>query len=508
VTNRSFKVRRSAIVLAAGMLLASSALLDAQGASAPAAPQGAGSPAAPAASQGPATSSGALPVVTLDEVIAAARAAANGMKLARITADTARAQLTQTQASNGLALGAKAGYVHEGTLLGSQPASTGSAAASQGAGGQALYGDTVQGGLTLSGPSTSVGLTAQHSVDQAQTTSGDQVSGLSLSASQTVFDGYPGGRAAAAVSQADYTYRAARVTYDASVKSVITQVTQAYYTLLGDQATVLIRQASVAQAQQNLAYYQGLLGVGRATQLDVLQNQVALTQAQLDLRSAGNAVDTDRKTLSAAVGWPLDRAYAVADAPVPDLPSLTQDDALKTALQNRSELQTLALNLAAANVALRLQQSLAYPVVSLNGSMGVGQDWTANVNTGSFTVGASISLPVLDGGLRGAQVQQAQSQVDSIRTQQDQQTQSISIAVQNALFSVRDTRDRLDLAVQSVKAAQGQYDLQKARYGVGLVTTLDVLSASSALTSAQVGLQQARSAYVLAILNLNNVMGL
>ncbi len=503
---------RILISLAAGLVLSVSAGAQAAqpGAGAPGAgTQAAGSPAAggtPSAAPSIAPSTANLLVVTLDDVLAAARAAASGLKLAQVTVDTARSQLTQTQASNGLALGSKADYLHEGSLLGASSSSSAAAAAATSASGQSLSGENVQGGLTLSGPATSVGVTAQHSI--ADSASGDQVSSLSLAASQTVFDGYPGGRAAASVAQADYSYRAARVTYEASVKSVIYQVSQDYYTLVGDQNTVLVRQASVSQAEQNLAYYQGLFGVGRATRLDVLQNQVTLTQAQLDLRSAQNAVDVDRKTLSAAVGWPLDKMYAAADAPIPELPSIQVNDAMKTAFQNRSELQALALNITAASINLRLQESQASPVVSVNGSLGVAQDWTANVNTGSFTVGASIALPVVDGGLRGAQVQQAQDELVSFKVQQDQQTQSITIAVQNALFGVRDAKDRLDLAGQNVQAAQGQYDLQKARYAVGLVTTLDVLTAFSSLTTAQVGLQQARSGYVLAILNLNNVMGL
>ncbi len=443
--------------------------------------------------------------VTLDEVVAAARAAAPGLKLASVTVDTARAELIQTQASNGLALGGKGDYVHVGSLTGSGSA-TAAASAATAAGGSALSGENVQAGLSLAGPSTSVGVTAQHSI--MEIAPADQVSSVSLSASQTVFDGYPGGRAAAAVQQADYTYRAAQVAYDASVKSTIYQVKQAYYALLSDQNTVSIREASVKQSEQNLAYYQGLFTAGRATQLDVLQNQVTLTQAQLDLRSAQNTVDVDRRNLSQLVGWPLDRQYTVADTPMPELPTIEEGAALQTAFQNRSELLTLAANIAVAKVNLDLQKSQTLPVVSVNGSLGFGQDWTANVNSGSFTLGASIALPILDGGLRNAQVQAAADQISSYTVQQDQQRQSITIAVQSALFGVRDTRDRLDLAGQSVKAAQGQYDLQRARYAVGLVTTLDVLTAFQAFTTAQVGLEQAKSNYELAVLNLNNAMGL
>ena len=444
--------------------------------------------------------------VTLDQVVAAARASAPGLKLASVTLDSSRAQLVQTQASNGLSLGGKGDYFHQGSVPGTSSPTTGAAAAATSASGSGVNGENIQGGLTLSGPATSLGLTAQHSV--VETAPGDQVSSINLSASQTVFDGYPGGRAAAAVQQADYTYRAAQVTWDATLKSVLYQVKQTFYTLLSDQNTVRIRQASVNQAEQNLAYYQGLLTAGRATALDVLQNQVALTQAQLDLRSSVNTVEVDRKNLSSAVGWPLDRQYTVADSPLPAAPSLQLQDALASAFQNRSELRTLELNIAAANVNLSLQKSQTLPVVSVNGSLGLGQDWTANVNSGSFTIGASIEMPILDGGLRNAQVQQAADQVSSYKVQQDQERQGITIAVQNALFGVKDTRDRLDLAGQNVTAAEGQYNLQKARYAVGLVTTLDVLTAFSTLTGAQVGLEQAKSNYLLAVLNLYNVMGL
>ncbi len=455
------------------------------------------------AQQAPAASPG---TVTLDQVVAAARVTAPGLRLATIAVGTAHAQLIQTQATNGLALGGKGDYTHAGSLGSGSSASTPLSAAATAAGAGPLNGENIQGGLTLSSPSTSLGLTAQHSIMEVAPS--DQVSSVSLSASQTVFDGYPGGRAAAAVQQADYTYRAAQVAYEASLKSVIYQVKQAYYTLLVDQKTVLIRQATVTQDQQNLAYYQGLLTAGRATQLDVLQNQVTLTQAQLDLRTAQNTVAVDRGNLSQQVGWPQDKEYLVADSPIPDLPSLQLDEALKTAFQNRSELLTFDLNIAAANINLALQKSQIYPVVSVNGGLGLGQDWSANVNAGSFSLGASIALPILDGGLRNAQVEQAADQIASYKVQQDQERQSITIAVQNALFSVQDTRNRLDLAGQSVKAAQGQYDLQKARYAVGLVTTLDVLTALQALTTAEVGLEQAKSNYILALLGLDNVMGL
>ena len=480
---------RTVLILAAAL----GAAAEACGQAAPGAP----APAPTAAAE----------TVTLDQVVAAARTAASGLRLAQATMDAARAQLAQVQAANGISLSGKGGYTHLGSLLDSASSSQSPAqATSASAAGQGVGGDNAQLGLSLSGPATGVDLSAQHSVVSGG--SNDQVSSLNLSASQTVFDGYPGGRAAATVQQALDTWQAAQVAYDASQKSVIYQVKQAYYTLLTDQATVLIRKATVDQSQQNLAYYNGLRTAGRATDLDVLENQVALTQAQLDERSAENTAAVDRQNLSMVVGWPLDRVYQVQDSPAPAVPDLDEGAALKAAFQNRPELRTLALNVAAADVNVNLQKSQAAPVISVTGSVGLGQDWTSNVNAGSFTLGGSIALPVLDGGLNNAQVQQAAAQAATFRIQQDQQTQAITIAVRSALFGVKDAKDRLDLAGQNVKAAQGQYALQKARFQVGLVTTLDVLTAFQSLTTAQVGLEQARSTYVLSVLALNNAMGL
>jgi outer membrane protein len=461
---------------------------------------------APAA---PASASPALPVITLSDSVAAAQAAAPNLTLARANLDAARALFEQTRAKNGLSLGGTGSYFHEGQVAGatSTPASAASIAASGGQGKTGLVGENLLGGLTLSGPSTSVGLTAQQFIQEGSPT--DQVSSVGLSASQTLFDGYLGGRAAAVVQQADSTYRASQVTYDASLKSLILQTKQAYYTLLGDQNTLLVRQATLKQAAENLALEQGLLQAQRATSLDVLQTQVALTQAQLDLRTAQNTIDTDRRTLSLLVGWPIDKQYSVADSPVPEMPQLSLEDALKTAYQNRPELRTFELNITAAGINLALQKSLYLPVVSVNGSLDYAQDWNTSANAGTFTAGVSVALPpIIDGGLTGAQVQQAADQLSALKIQQDQERQRISIEVQNALFSVKDTKDRLDLAGQNVLQAQGIYNLMRAKLAIGLETTLDVLTAFSALVTAQVGFEQANSNYLLAALNLNNVMGL
>ncbi len=440
--------------------------------------------------------------LSLDDCLAAAKLGAPSLRTSQLTLDNAAAQLAVDLGANGLKVGESAGYFHEGDLPGYASPSTSAVSAS----GTGVVGENVQAGLSLSGPSTSLGLSALQGIAAG----GDQSTALSISGSQVVYDGYPGGRPAGISSQAYYSYQIAQVAYDAALKSLAYQVKQAYYTLLGDQDGLVADQATLKQAQEELAQMQGYFTAGRATRLDVLQVQVALTQAQLNVRSAQNAIQTDMRRLSLAVGWPIEKQYSVAEVAPPAVPRIDSKAAIDTAFANRPELKTFDLNLAYAGVDLSLQKSQYAPAVSVNGSLGFGAAWAApGSGVGTFSAGVTVALPpIYDGKQQASLVRQKMDQIDSYKVQRDTERQSISIDVQNALFSVKDASDRQALARQNLEQAQGVYDLQKEKFTLGSATALDVMTAFSTLATAQAGLEQAKSTYNLSVLNLYNVMGL
>ncbi len=457
----------------------------------------------------PAPPFASFPTVTLDQCVQAAQSSAPNLLLAKATLDSAAAQFTQIRAKNGLTLSASGSYAHADNLpgVGATTPTAFSAASAVSAGGSSI-GENASGGLALSGPSTSVNATAHYLSEEQTLPSNDQLTGFGLSGSQTLFDGYLGGRASAVVGQADYSFKNAQVTYDATLKSTAYQVKQAYYALLGDQNTVRTDQVSVVQYTQNAKLVQAELAAQLATELDLQQAQITLRQAELSLRAAENTVETDRRNLSLAIGWPLDKKYQVANVPAPAVPTSDAAQALRIADANRPELKALALQIASAKVNLALQKAQYFPVVSATGSAQLLQDWTKNTTSGTYTVGGSISAPLLEGGLLRAQVDAANAQLQSLDVQQSQERQSIAIAVDAALFGVKNAQDQLDLAGQSVKAAEGQYNLERSKLAVGLATNLDVLTALSALTTAQGASVQAETGYSLAVLNLITAMGL
>ena len=202
------------------------------------------------------------PPVTLGECLDAVQHSP-AIRLAQLALDAASAALVQTRAKQGLVAGETAGYSHVGTSQSGQ-VSLSSASAASGSGG--VVGENIKGGVSLTSPDSSLGVSALQSLPPNPT---DKVTSFGLTGSQVLWDGYAGGISSALVKMAESTYKIAEITRESAVKAAILQTQQAYYTLLGDQKTLLVRQATVQLAESNLLLEQSMLDAQRATTLDL-----------------------------------------------------------------------------------------------------------------------------------------------------------------------------------------------------------------------------------------------
>ncbi len=460
-------------------------------------------------------SSRKVPVVTLNQALTAAEKSGPGFQMSSDSLQSSRAQFRQAQAASRVSLNGSGGYFHEDYLPnGSKPITTpqnllSSDAKAQNAIGALTsnpIGENYQAGAALVGPSTNLTVSGQHLSEEGSLS--DQVTGVSIQAKQTLFDGYPGGQSKGNLKEASLSFQTAQVAHTAAIRSLKLQVQQAYYTLLDDQNAARVAVANQAQAKEDLDRVQSFLSVSEATQLDVMQARVAYEQAQLSVSAAKHTALMARKSLSALIGWPLDREYSVAETSAPSIPTLNLTAALKIAETHRSELKQVDLQISSAEVALQLAQSQYYPTVSATGSLRFEHDWTANYSMGTYTAGVSIALPIAERGRLSAGVAQARAELSSLKLKRRQDVQSISIDVENAIFSVMQGKRSLDVAHQQVQAAQQQYDREKAKLASGIATNLDVLRYSANLMSAQSAFEKAKNRYNLAILGLDDSLGL
>jgi outer membrane protein TolC len=431
-------------------------------------------------------------VVTLTQCIDAALKNGPDVKLSQTNLSLSQAQYSQALAQSSFSLSGNAGVSRAQPIVDTRSQNTTAT-------------DAVQGGLSFSGPSTRVNLSASYNLAEQSTL--DHSTKISLSASQTIWDGYAGGQASAAAEQAGLTLQGKQSADDANRKNIIYNVKQAYYTMIAQQRQLKVLQDTLTQRQQELKRVQTLFETRNATRIDLKQAQVNQTQADLDLKSARSTLEVNRERLSNLVGWAADTIYSAAEVDDQPAPGLDVAEAVKTALSRRVDFKQLQLNKASGDITIALKKAQYSPTASATGSLSWTQDLTENQALADYSIGLQVTIPIFDSGLTGIQVRQAQLQNEAIDIQAAQTAANIATDVKNALYSLRDLLARADLAQSSLDLAKDQYELAKAQFDTGVISTLDLLTASVALTTAEVGLARARSNTQLGMLALQNAMG-
>jgi outer membrane protein len=448
----------------------------------------------PAATAGP-TNHDLL--VTLPQCVEQALAAGPGILISKTNTAMAQAQYTQSAAANSLGVSGTAQANHQGAPYDTRLLALGRSSFAQ---------DTAQAGFALNAPlSTSLDVTAGHTITEENNPG--QTTQLSASAGSTLWDGYPGGSSLASVQKAGLTLRITQASEDANRRNLVYQVKQAYYTMLAQQRQVGILRETLLQRQQELSKTQSLFDAKGASRIDLKQAQVNQRQAELDLLLAQGVVDVDREKLSALVGWPIGKAYSVAEAEDPTVPSLDVAAAVASALSKRADLRQLVLSQASADIDIALSRGKATPTVSASSGLTYTHDWIKGVDNLSWNAGVNIAAPIYDAGSIDAQIRQATLQKQSWTLQQQQLAAAIATDVKNAVYSLKDLLARAELAQASLELAQDQYELAQMQFTAGVSSNLDVLAASVALTTAEVNRAKAQSDAQLGVLALQNAIG-
>ncbi len=367
--------------------------------------------------------------------------------------------------------------------------------------------DTVQAGVTLNGPfSTSLGLAGGYTLSESPTQPGHSTS-LSLSAGGTIWDGYLGGRGLAAVQQAGLTLRSGEADHESKLKSIVYTLKKSYYSMLGQQRQIGVLQEALEKRKNELERVQIMFKSSDATRIDLKQAELNEASAELDLSAARNDLATARERLSALLGRPADAVYTLAEAEDLPVPALDAKTAVKTALENRTDLSKLRLSRAKGDISLALQQAQYSPTVSANAGLSWSRNWTAETDQASWNAGVQVKIPIVDSGQRDAQTRQARLLNESLDIQISQLAATVTADVKAALSDLAESRAREELARLSWELAGDKYELAKAKFDSRSISMLDLLGASVDLSTAQAGLDKAKGDVQLAVLALQNAMG-
>jgi outer membrane protein len=304
-------------------------------------------------------------------------------------------------------------------------------------------------------------------------------------------------------------------TLEAIRSSYLLEVSLAYFEALKAKRMLEIAQADVERLETHKQAVVEKLRVGSVTRTDLFRAEAELSRARTDRELAQNGVVQTRANIVRITG--IDDGFSISDTDIQTLEKvdLSLEQIQSQALENRFEIKAAQKNLEIAQQTIHYEKGEYWPRVSLEtgyrksdvsyGSSGMGLDIDSN-DEEAYAL-AELVFTLYDGGLRHAQIQQAEAgknQAHALLTQ----TRKDIILESKIAFSEYDTaRKALINLADELKSAQENYHAVQMQYQYGLADIVDMMDANTLLVQSERRISNARYALFQTIFRLLYTQG-
>lgn len=339
---------------------------------------------------------------------------------------------------------------------------------------------------------------------------------VSLSVSQPLLRGFGTEVNKAAIARARLGVERAGLDFQSAVLDVVRNVEAAYYNLAFAREQLGVRQFSYDVAQQLLKENEARRETGVATDLDVLQAQVGVANANRNVLLAQQTVRDREDALNALIGrFELNLPIGRLELDDVTAPQVSFDHSYELARKNRPDYASTALSVEQLRLDEISAKNARKPTlnlgagVGLNSKEGSAADASTNVWKGDgYSWQADLTLTV-PWGFREekARLAQAVAAVGREETRLQQLEQSIMVDVRSAIRAVQTNVESLRISQLATKLSSDQFDLEKARFDAGLSTFRRVQESQADLDTARVNELQAKVALRIAQADLARLEG-
>ena len=223
---------------------------------------------------------------------------------------------------------------------------------------------------------------------------------------------------------------------------------------------------------------------GTASKLDVSRAEEQQESERGRLIEARRDRDLLVTLLRRTIGIEDSGDLALADPQPPPARLATTEEARKDALGQRAEIDAAGSRIAAAAAEVRRAQRERWPRLGFEGSFGLsGAGPDRSLST--WSIGAALTVPLWTSGRIESGIKEAQAR----RGQAEQAARQVRLQVaqeaDQAVIEGDAARRSLEAATRAAAAAKESLELARLRFGAGLTTNLDVVTAQGALAEAE-----------------------
>ena len=287
-------------------------------------------------------------------------------------------------------------------------------------------------------------------------------------------------------------------------------VSSAYYEVLKAKKALEITSSNVERLTRHRDASAIRLKVGEVTKTTLLRAEAELAGAQSEEIKARNWLQVTKAVLARIVGIEgdydlketLDNSqYAAGSQAVETLK--------QTAFSERVELKSFEFQKKIGEDQVRYAKGAYWPTLSVEGVYSKKDEdpKSSMLNKESVYGGLKFNFPFFEGGLRMAEVREAEAKKRQIMLAYEDRKKSIGIEVENAYLDLITQKGITEKFEAQAAYAEDNYKAVSKQFEYGIANSLDVMDANTLLVTAQRQLADAKYTYQLSILRLQRATG-
>ena len=290
---------------------------------------------------------------------------------------------------------------------------------------------------------------------------------------------------------------------------IIITVHEAYYNLLKTRKFEEVAEQSVNDRKSHLKDARAYFKAGLIPKNDMLQSEVQLAGAEIELIRAKNQSIMAAATLNTLLRRPVESEIRIEDIVKFEPSDISWEESVEQAKKNRPELKQSEIGIEQAEKNIILSRAPYLPAISVSANyLKQGDDLLARdypISGGSSevkTVMATLQWRFWAWGQRKNELAVAKHNVKKAEESRTELMDNIILQVRNAYLDIKEFEFNIGVTEKAIEQAEEDFRINQSRYQAQLSTTTDVLDAQTRLSRARIQYFNALYNYRISLMKL------
>lgn len=349
------------------------------------------------------------------------------------------------------------------------------------------------------------GLTSENTYSDTNTSS----TSFSLGTSVPLFSGLKIPRT---IELNKLNLEAATADMEKARNDISVQVAQAYVQILYDLEMRDVAQRQISIDSMQVARLKEMYRNGKASGVDVAQQEATLAQSRLTYTQADNDYRLALLALTQLLELPSPEGFAIIrpDAggidPSAGAVPLSPDEIYQEAITFKPEIKAELYRLKSTEMNIKIAQSALLPTLSLNAGIGSNYYKTSGFKAESFGrqmrnnfsqyIGLSLNVPIFNRFATRNSIRSAKLERKTQQLQLDNVRKNLYKEIQQAYYNTIAARAKYESSMEASRSNKAAFDLMSAKYEYGKANITEFNEAKNNWLKAESDLVIAKYEYV------------